>query len=121
MTKISQQSGDKSAAALSLATRISEQLMPQMSQMEMGEQEQMPEEPIQTEEQPIQEEPEEKPEEKEMLETMERDEMMQDHMKEMDDKIVQMKEGLDSFKGEVKGIIETEIGNLTKTLKDAIK
>ena len=35
MPQISQ-SGNKSAAALSLATRISEQLMPQMSQTEMG-------------------------------------------------------------------------------------
>lgn len=59
MINKSQQSGNKSAAALSLATRISEQLMPQMSQMEMGEMGQVEEESMeQPQEQPDPEEQE---------------------------------------------------------------
>ena len=75
MPNISQQSGDKSAAALSLATRISEQLMPQMSQMEMGQN------PMQEGEMGMESQPEDGTEGQEMPEEQEMNEMMDEQDK----------------------------------------
>ena len=113
---ISQMSPDKAAAALALMTKLSEGLMPKQmleepqespQPLESAPGEEMPqevvEEPVEVQPEPIEEEPKEEPEDKtsKEIETLVKD--------------------FESFKGEVKGIIETQIGNLTKTLKDALK
>ena len=36
-------------------------------------------------------------------------------------KIDELSKSMEEFKGEVKGIIETSIGNLTKSIEDAVK
>lgn len=102
---------DEAAAALSFATNLQERFTEEEAMMagvrgeEAPEGEEMPQEEVETEE--VIEEPveEEITEPKEIKEEPQKD----------------LSKDFDEFKGEVKGIIETEIGNLTQTIKDALK
>lgn len=94
---------DQAAASLAFSTFISQQLMPKpeaTQTQEMGQGEEQIQEP---QEAPPQEEA---PQETQDIEP---------------DKMEEMKKGMDEFKGEVKGIIESKFDDLTKTLKDALK
>ena len=55
------------------------------------------------------------PQENEALETQEPE------VDKTAESVENLSKNFDEFKGEVKGIIQTEIGNLTKTIKDALK
>ena len=105
---------DESAAALSFATMLAEGQMPKMAPEESMEEgldapvspETAPEEEIvapveESIEEPVEESPE--PED------------------EVGQKVEALSKDLASFKGEVKGIIETKLGDLTDSIKDALK
>ena len=121
MPNISQQpnmSADKSAAALSFATMLSEQLMPKV-QPEV-EPEQAPES-TQT--------PETAPSEEQMPEEVVVEEaqateigmMLDEKFEEFKKEENSLTKDFDEFKGKIEGIIETKFNDLTKTLKDALK
>ena len=104
-------SGDKSAAALSFATMLSEQLMPKVQPEEVNQEmgEGMPPEAPQT--------PETAPGEEMMPES---EEMPMEATEEPVEENNLSKE-FEGFKGEVKGIIETKFDDLIKTIKETLK
>lgn len=102
--------GDESAAALSFATMLSQEQMPK-AEVEMPEEsEEAPAAPA--EEVALEEEP--------AADIME-EEVVEEPVEEGPDKIDELSSKFDEFKGEVKGMIETKLGDLTNTIKDAIK
>jgi len=112
MPNISQQTNkdaDRSAAALSFATMLSEGLMPKVAP------EAQPEE--------VQEQPTESPQTpeivpgEEIVSEIEETPLEPEPNKEIEN----LTKNFDEFKGEVKGIIESKFDDLTKTLKDALK
>lgn len=104
---------DEAKALLGIATRMSEQMMPNtMLQDE--------------EEMPMEEMPMESMEEEVPMEMPQAPEEIAPEPEKVDEdettqKIDALAKNLESFKGEVKGIIETSIGDLTKSIKDAIE
>ena len=97
----SQDNPDETAAVLSFATKLSEQLLPKAPQtQETGptsdvEQENEPAQEEIVQEEPVEEEP--------------------------DEEIEKLTQGFSEFKGEVKGMIESKFNDLSKTIKDALK
>ena len=108
-------SADKSAAALSFATMLSEQLMPKVQP-----------EPEQAEEAPIEapQTPETAPNEEQIPEVEEPVEAQATEIGMMlDEKFEEnsLAKDFDEFKGKIEGIIETKFNDLTKALKDVLK
>lgn len=97
---------DEAAASLAFANRLQEQML-EAQNPQQGEQ--MAQEDEGMGEQPETEQPE--------MEAEEETEEPEEEGKEEPD----MKSEMESFKGEVKGIIETKMDDLTKTIKDALR
>lgn len=110
----SQMSPDKAAAALALMTKLSEGLMPK----------QIPEEPTDATQSPETGPGEEMTQEvvEDPVEEVQPESTQEEPKEDKTSKEIEtLVKDFESFKGEVKGIIETQIENLTKTLKDALK
>lgn len=116
------------AASLSFATNMGINMLGQEAlagspgedmPMEIGEdgQEQAENGEIMPEEAPV-EEVEEEVIEEPVDESILEEEAPEEEMKES---VEDLGKGFEEFKGEVKGIIETKIDDLTKTIKDALK
>lgn len=107
-------SPDEAAASLALATRLSEEMM---SAQEAPE---SPEMPLTSDEIP---EDEEEPIEEENEDKLGELEAKIDSLIEAgnENQKTDLSKDLGTFKDEVKGIIEAKIGDLAKTIKDALK
>lgn len=110
---------DESAAALAFATKLSEGMMPQAPQestqepdLPLGEEMAEEQESIPKEEPIIEEKP---------VEAWAEEEQIEPEEDETSKKVDELSKSFDEFKGEVKGMIESKLGDLTKTLKDALK
>lgn len=102
-------SADEAKASLGVSTSLMEQMLAMQSQEQGQEMEQEGQEMGQEEQEAPQEEPEETGED------------MEGPDDPIEEETETLTKGFEEFKGEVKGIIETKIDDLTKTIKDALK
>lgn len=104
---------EEAKASLGIATMLQDRLMPQMQQP-------MEEAPQGQETQESAPEQAQEPEQEEMAMEEEMPQESQD-MNEMGKMHEDMKKGMDEFKGEVKGIIESKFDDLTKAIRESLK
>lgn len=107
-----EQNGNDIAASLAFATHLNDGIqMAQAPQQEAPVEQEMPQEEAQNME--------------ELQDTTETENEAESPKEEKTDteenKIDDLSKNFDEFKGEVKGMIESKLGDLTQTIKDALK